>query len=82
MLTRTTVTLPDYLIEEAKYYAVSHKTNLSQLVRESLADRIQLNSSSSRNSILKLAGSLNLGGTQPPSRSELYEKHLKQKLGL
>jgi len=55
---------------------------LSQLVRESLADRIQLNSSSSRNSILKLAGSLNLGGKQPPSRSELYEKHLKQKLGL
>ncbi|MBU1085724.1 MAG: DUF6364 family protein [Candidatus Beckwithbacteria bacterium] len=82
MLTRTTVTLPDYLVEEAKYYAISQKTSLSQLMREGLTKRIKSSSTDESSSILKLAGSLNLSGVQPPSRSELYKKHVKQKTGI
>ncbi len=81
MLIRTTVTLPEILIEEAKYYALTQKTSLSQLVRESLAEKIKSSLVKKPKSILGVAGSLDLKGKKPPKRSELYARHLKQKVG-
>ena len=40
-LMRTTVTLPEPLLEQAKYYAFANKTTLSQLIRESLTTKIK-----------------------------------------
>lgn len=81
MLIRTTVTLPEILIDEAKHYALAQKTSLSQLMREGLAERIKSNLKTNQKSLLSVAGSLNLKGKRPLTRSELYEDHLKQKIG-
>lgn len=78
MLIRTTVTLPEALIKEAKYYAVTYKTNLSQLIRESLAERIKSRLKTKSSSLSSLAGTLDLKGKQPPIRSNLYKKHIGQ----
>ncbi|MDZ7587343.1 MAG: DUF6364 family protein [Patescibacteria group bacterium] len=80
-LIRTTITLPEPLLEQAKYYAVINKTNLSQLIRESLTTKIRAKINNKPKSLLTLAGSLNLGGKEPPTRNELYESDLKQKIG-
>lgn len=80
-LMRTTVTLPEPLLEQAKYYALANKTTLSQLIREGLTTKIKAKINNKPKSLLTLAGSLNLGGKEPPSRNELYDSYLKQKMG-
>lgn len=80
-LMRTTITLPEPLLEQAKYYALANKTTLSQLIREGLTTKIKAKINNKPKSLLTLAGSLNLGGKEPPSRNELYDSCLKQKMG-
>ncbi len=80
-LMRTTVTLPEPLLEQAKYYAFANKTTLSQLIRESLTTKIKAKINNKPKSLLALAGSLNLNGKEPPARNELYDSYLKQKMG-
>ena len=83
-LIRTTITLSEQLFQQARYYAVSQKITVSQLMREGLKIRIQKKQpivDSSKKSFLELAGSLDLKGKAPPIRSELYEKHIKHKMG-
>lgn len=81
-LMRTTVTLPEPLLEQAKYYAVINKTNLSQLIRQGLMATLGLGIKIKTASLLDLAGSLNLGGKEPPKRDSLYKTYVKQKLGI
>ncbi|HKZ43060.1 MAG TPA: DUF6364 family protein [Candidatus Hodarchaeales archaeon] len=83
-MTKTTVMLPETLLQKARYYAVHHRTSLSQIVREGLSERMKKGQPepASQESILSLTGTLDLGGKQPPPRAKLYEKHLKHKLGV
>ncbi|MEK7622980.1 MAG: DUF6364 family protein [Patescibacteria group bacterium] len=80
-LMRTTITLPESLLEQAKYYAVANKTTVSRLIKEGLAIKIKAKINNKPKSILTLAGSINLGGKEPPTRNELYDSYLKQKIG-
>jgi len=80
-LVRTTITIPESLLMQMRYWAIENKTNVSQLLRESVREKIGQNSKVKNKSILGLAGSLSLGGKNPPKRNKLYEKHLRQKMG-
>ncbi len=79
-LMRTTITLPDSLLEQAKYYAIANKTTVSQLIQEGLATKIKAKIKNKPKSILTLAGSLDLGSKEPPTRNEIYDSYLKQKI--
>jgi hypothetical protein len=81
-LMRTTITLPEPLLEQAKYYAVINKTNLSQLIRQGLAATLGIGIKTKKLSLLDLAGTLDLGGKEPPKRDVLYKTYVKQKLGI
>ncbi len=74
---RTTIVLHQDLLEEAKLYALSNKTTVSQLLRECLIDKIRGRRLKKKKSILELAGRLNLGGKEPPKRNKIYEGHIK-----
>ena len=63
-LMRTTITLPESLLEQAKYYAVANKTTVSRLIKEGLAIKIKAKINNKPKSILTLAGSINLGGKE------------------
>lgn len=80
-LIRTTINLPKDLIKEAKIYAAVNDTNLSELIRTTLRDAIGNQYSTHQSSLEELAGSLDLPKRKIPTREELYEKHLKHKMG-
>jgi len=67
---RTTITIPEQLLYEAKIYAINKKTNLSQLIRSLLSQKLL--TSSKPKSLQKLAGTLNLENKEPPTRQQLY----------
>ncbi len=74
-IVRTTITLPEQLLYEAKIYAIGQKTNLSQLVRSLLSQKLL--SPPKPKSLLKLSGTLNLKDKEPPTREQLYSQHAK-----
>lgn len=55
-------------------------SNLSRLIREGLTIKIKTKINDKPKSLLTLAASLNLGGKEPPTRNELYNSYLKQKM--
>ena len=70
-------------LKVAKYYALSKEMSLSELIRQSLIKNMKIIYplvKKKQVSMLDLAGIYNLGGKKPPSRSELYEEHLKKKI--
>ena len=78
---RTTVLLPADLVVRAKIYAAQNQSSVSHLIRTSLQDTLSRTSAQPKKSLLEQAGSLDLGKKQPPTRSELYEKHTNKILG-
>jgi len=82
---RTTFTAPEDFLMMAKYYALSKKKSLSELIRESLIESMKIvypQAKKKQVSMLDLAGMYSLGGKKPPSRNELYEENLKKKISL
>ena len=79
-LIRTTINLDQPLYQEMRLYAASQNISLSQLIRQSVAQKLGKNPYNK--SILDLAGSLCLGGKKMPARSAIYQPHVKRKLGL
>lgn len=77
---RTTITVPESLWQETKYWALAKNKTVSALIRECLEEKMGKKIGGDKLSILDVAGSLNLGGKNPPSRSELYAKHIRNKI--
>jgi len=79
-LIRTTINLPQDLYSDMRLYAASKNISLSQLVRQTVSEK--LGKPQGQKSILDLAGSLSLKGKTPPSRYQLYHSHVSRKMGL
>jgi len=77
---RTTIVLPEDLLNQVKLYALSNKTNVSHLIRNCLEEKISGRRVKKTKSILSLAGRLNLKGKEPPKRSRIYQQHAKKKI--
>lgn len=84
-MVKTTITLPEDLLQEAKFVALQEKTTLSKIIREGVAARIgkKINKVKTKKNPMRFAGVLR-GGIDKiyHKRSDLYEEHLKRKMGL
>lgn len=80
---RTTVVLPEEDVRMIKILAAKNNLTMSQVIQKSVRHSA-LNLSKKMNTNKKsgwraFAGSLNLGGKEPPTRAELYEKYFSEK---
>ncbi len=84
---RTTIVLPEEDVKMIKILAAVHNLTMSQVIQKSIRnakttlDKLEVSKKTKRGSILlKLAGSLNLGGKEPPTRQEMYDRYLREKI--
>ncbi len=78
-LVRTTINIPQDLLLELKYYALSQNTSVSRLIQETVTEK--MGKKKTKDSLLHLAGKLDLKDKTPPQRSKLYTKHVQKKMG-
>ena len=81
---RTTIVLPEEDVRLIKVLAATHGLTMSQVVQKSVRSAGNLSEEKLRTKKKRLgwravAGSLNLGGKEPPSRQEMYDRYLKEK---
>lgn len=82
---RTTIILPEEDIRLIKILAANLRLTMSEVVQQSIhsADLGLKRDKNSKKKKLEgwraVAGSLNLGGKEPPTRQELYDRYLKEK---
>lgn len=81
---RTTIVLPEEDVRLIKILAANHGLTMSEVVQQSVrnASRKKVLAQDKKARIsgfLKLAGSLDLGGKEPPTREELYDRYFKEK---
>ncbi len=80
---RTTIVLPEEDIKRIKILAATHNLTMSEVIRRSV--RHSANSFTHKKNTNKksgwraLAGSLDLGGKEPSTRTELYDRYLSEK---
>ncbi len=82
-LVKTTVTLPEEMLKQAKFTAINENTTLSELMRDGLRLRIS-SPPKSRKKLdpMKTLGVFKLGIKEPyKQRSDLYDDYLKRKMG-
>ena len=82
-MVKTTITIPDDLLQEVKLTAVSERTTLSNIFREGAAlriGRIQSKTKPKKNP-MRFAGVVK-GGIDKiyHKRSDLYDEHLRRKM--
>jgi len=84
-MVKTTITVPEDLFQEIKLTAVAEKTTLSNIFREGAALRIgrKLGKTKLGKNPMRFAGILR-GGIDKiyHKRSDLYDEHLRRKMGL
>lgn len=82
ILTRTTITLPEEILKTAKLIALHQKKSLGRIIEEALEDKITPKKRVLLGDPMKLLGKYNLGiGKIYKSRSDLYEEHIRRKMG-
>lgn len=78
---KTTITLPVNLMTQLKYYAVNQNLNMSEIIRASIQEKLGIKKNTNR-SLLDLVGSIKPNKKYTlVSRDEMYDEHLKQKIG-
>lgn len=78
---RTTIVLPEEDLRLVKMLAASNGLTMSEVIRQSLHN-VNLKTSKAaedKGGWRAVAGSLNLGGKEPPGRQEIYDRYLKEK---
>ena len=81
-LARTTITLPEETMHTAKLIALHQKKSLSRIINEALEDKITPKRRVLLRDPMELLGIYNLGiGKVYKSRSDLYEEHVRRKMG-
>ena len=83
-LARTTITLPEHLYNQVKIIAASKGASFSSYVADVLELKVGVKKSKKTKTAdpLSVLGRLSLGGKEPyKRRSELYEEHVKRKMG-
>lgn len=81
-LVKTTVTIPEDILKRAKLVAIQEKTTLSEILRDALKKRVYGYTRTTKKDPLKFMGVFSLGIKKIyDKRSDLYEEHLKRKMG-
>lgn len=84
-LVKTTITLPEELIKRAKIASVEERITLSEFIRDGMEWRLRGTHRLKKKKIkdpMKLLGRLSLGVEKIyDKRSDLYEDHIKRKMG-
>lgn len=81
-LVKTTVTIPEDILQAAKLQAVREKTTLSSLIREALRGKVASRKKRKVKDPMKLLGKYSLGIKKIYNkRSDLYHEHIKRKMG-
>lgn len=81
-LVKTTITLPEELLEKAKMVAIREKTTLSGLMRQTLEAKIMHRRGKLVKDPMRLAGIFKLGIKKIYNkRSDLYDDHIFRKMG-
>lgn len=85
-LVKTTVTIPEHMLQRAKIKAIEEKTSLSALIRQALENRLSLTQPKrkqlKKRDPLRFLGTFSIGIKVPyKHRSDLYDEHIKRKMG-
>ena len=83
-LVKTTVTIPEQTLLLVKYLALQRGITISQIFREALCEKVNLPKNISKNNDpLRHLGVFNVGTHKSYNkRSDIYDEHLKRKMGL
>ena len=82
---RTTIVLPEEDVKYIKVLAATHGLTMSEVIRKSVKSTGYLLEEKPKTEKKKVGwrsvvGSLDLGGKEPPSRRQIYDKYLEEKL--
>lgn len=81
-LVKTTITIPEDILKRAKLVALQEKTTLSEILRDALKKRVYGYTRTINKDPLKFMGAFSIGIKKIYNkRSDLYEEHLKRKMG-
>lgn len=82
-LVKTTITLPEDLLQKAKLMAIREKTTLSKVMRVAIEDKVSQKRGRKVKDPMKLLGTFSIGIKKIYNkRSDLYDEHIKRKMGL
>ncbi len=83
-LIKTTITLPEDLLQRAKFTAIHEKTTVSQIMRDALDTRTRKPKLPVKKvNPMRYLGVFKLGIKEPyKKREDLYEDHIKRKMDL
>lgn len=82
---RTTIVLPEEDVRLIKILAANYGLTMSEVVQQGIRQvsrsrkKLSQSKKAKMSGFLKLAGSLDLGGKEPPTREELYDRYFKEK---
>ena len=81
---RTTIVLPEEDVRQIKILAATFGLSMSEVIQKSIhrvGDLLDEKPKANKKKVgwRAVAGSLNLGGKEPPSRQEMYDRYLKEK---
>lgn len=80
---RTTIVLPEEDVKMIKILAAKNNLTMSQVIQKSVRHSASIlpnkKNTNKESGWRALAGSLNLGGKEPPTRTELYDRYLSEK---
>lgn len=75
---RTTIVLPEEDIKLIKILAATEGVTMSKIVSRSVR-MLRRSGIPKKGGWRSVVGTLNLGGKEPPSRSKIYDRYLKEK---
>ena len=83
-LVKTTVTIPEETLLLIKYLALQRNTSVSEIFREALREKVNLpKKEAKRKDPMRLLGRFSIGIDKIYNkRSDLYDEHIKRKMGL
>lgn len=82
-MVKTTITIPGDILDKAKMMAIRNKTSLSNILREALEEKIEQKRGRKVKNPLKLLGNFSIGIKKIYNkRSDLYDEHIRRKMGL
>ncbi len=82
-LIRTSITIPEDIYKDARVVAAKKSESLSKFITQSIRIRMYGKAKPKKKTDpTKILGKYSLGGKEPyKHRSELYDEHLKRKMG-
>ena len=84
---KTTIMLPEKILREAKIAAINERTTLSNIIASGIELRLgkpsKIKKSGQKKDPLRFLGAFSIGIKNPyKHRSDLYDEHIKRKMGL